>query len=123
MLRENTQSLFQREPVWAAINQRENIDAESAVHLRAFVKRGQDLIRVGVLVKIDHDPHSLAVGFIAKVRNTLQTALTNNACDPLDQSGFIDHICNSETMMRIRPRDISSSRVRARNLTVPCPEP
>jgi len=74
MLRENPQSLFQGQAVRAAIHQSENVDAEGVVHLGAFVERRKDLFRIRVLVEVDHDPHSLPVGFIPQISQTFQAA-------------------------------------------------
>ena len=68
VLRENPQSLLQRQAVRAAVHQRQDVDGKGVVHLGAFVERRQHLLRVSVLVQINNNTHTLPVGFIPHVR-------------------------------------------------------
>ncbi len=75
-----------------AVYQREQVNAERALHGRAFVKIAQDYFWIGILRHFKDDAHSLAVGFIAQIGQAFKMSIARQLGNALDQTGLVDLI-------------------------------
>ena len=89
---EDLQQLAQTHLLGPAMVQRQHVDAERALHGRIAPQLVQDDVAGRVALQLDHDPHALAVGFVANVGNAFQTLLAHHFGDALDQGLFVDLI-------------------------------
>ncbi len=69
-------------------------DAESRLHLGVPVKLVEDDLRLGVALQLDHDPHAVAIGFIAQIGDAVDLLLPHQIGDANQKRGLIDLIRN-----------------------------
>ena len=88
----DSQRLLQAQQARLTFDQRQHDNAEGGLHRGVFVQVTQNLLWLGVLAQLDHDPHSLAVRFVAQVNDALNPFLTRQLGDALNQRGLVGHV-------------------------------
>ena len=74
------------------VDQGQHGDAEGILHLGVLEQAVEDDIGIGVVAQFDDDPHALAVGFVAQVRDAVDPLGLDQLRDLLDQVGLVDQI-------------------------------
>src|SRR5208283_653345 len=64
------------------------------LHLAQLVELVKDNPRLGVAFELDHDPHAVAIGFVAQVADPLEPLVVDQLGDPLDQLPLVDLVGN-----------------------------
>ena len=67
-------------------------DAHGILQLGVLVQLVQDDLGVGILAHVDDDAHSLAVGLIVQVADSLDPLVLDEVCNVLDEARLIDHV-------------------------------
>ena len=83
------QHLAQGEQHRLRLHQRQHVGAEVVLQRRELEQVVQHHLGVGITAQFDHDPHAIAVGFIADIRDPLQLLVVNQLGDPLNQRGLV----------------------------------
>ena len=73
-----------------AVHQRQQVDAEGALHGRELEQVVEHLPGVHIAPQLDDDAHALAVGFVAQVGDAFDTLVAHQVGDPLDQRRLVD---------------------------------
>ena len=82
-------NILQVEGLRPAFDQRHIIYPERGLKLGVFVQVVEDNIGDGILFQIIHNAHTVAVAFIADVRNTLQLLFINQGSGLLNHRSFV----------------------------------
>ena len=69
-------------------------DAVAHLQLRVLVEVVQDDVRQLAALELDHDPHAVAVGLVAKVRDALELLVADQLGDLADQRRLVHLIRN-----------------------------
>ena len=85
-----TQSKYLR----LAVHQREHNNSHGILKLSIGIQLIQHNIRVGVTFKLYNDAHSVSVGFVADRRDTVNTLVTAEVGNALQQARLVYHIRN-----------------------------
>ena len=75
-------------------DQCKHIHREGGLHLRLREQAVQNDLRVRLALQLDHDAHTVAVGLVANVGNTLQTLLVDLIRHVFDEHPLVDLIGN-----------------------------
>ena len=73
-----------------AVDQGQHVRAEGFLEAGVLVQEVQHDLRMHVLLQLDDDAHTLAVGFVADVADALNALLVHQLCDLLHQLGLVD---------------------------------
>ncbi len=92
MLQVVREHLLQVQDLGLVVDECQHRDAEGVLHLRVLEELVQDDVRIRVVPKLNDDPHALAVGFIAKVRDALDLLALDKIRDGLDEVCLVDKV-------------------------------
>ena len=85
---------MERQHAGLVVHDREEDDAEGALHRRQGVELVENDLGVLAALQLDDDAHALAVGFVAQVRDPVDLLVVDELGDALDQLGLVDLIGN-----------------------------
>ena len=89
---ERAQHIVQRQHFRPAAIQRDHVGAKARLQRGEAPKLVQDHVGNRVAPELDDDAHTIAVGFVAQVRNAFDALLAHEFGDPLDQGRLVDLI-------------------------------
>jgi len=91
---EGHEKILERQDFRAAAIQGDHVAGKTRLQRGEAPELVQDNIGERVAFDFDHDPHAVAVGFIAQIRDAFDAFLANKLGDFLDQGRFVDLIGN-----------------------------
>ena len=74
------------------VDQREHIHGERGLHLRLGEEAVEHDLRVGVLLELDDDAHTVAVGLVAQTGDAVELLVAHLLGDVLDELALVDLI-------------------------------
>ena len=83
------QDALQRQRLRLAVDQREHVEVERRLHRRVLEQVVQHLVRVRVALDLDVDPHPVAVGLVAQVRDAVDLLVLDEVRDLLEQRRLV----------------------------------
>ena len=86
---EGGEKIPERQRLGPAAVERNHIGREGRLQRGEAPELVQDHIGHGVALQLDHDPHAIAVGFVAQIRDALDLLLANELGDPLEQNRLV----------------------------------
>ena len=98
------QKLVQVQDLRLVVHKRQHDHAKRILQLCMFVQLVQNDIRVCVASKLDADTHTLSVGFITQIRDTIDSFITNKLCNLFDQTCLIyqkRQLCYDNTVLAV----------------------
>src|SRR5688572_22177651 len=69
----------------SSVDNRQKNDAEGVVQPAMFIEIVQDDFSIFTAAQFDHNPHSLTIRFIPKIRDSFDSLVTNHVRDFFDQ--------------------------------------
>ena len=94
MLDEGLQDLLEVEDFRAIVNQRQHDHAEGALHLGVLVQIVEHDQRDFASLQFDHDPESVSIRFVPKIRNPLDPLVLDQIRDLFDQPCLVHLVGN-----------------------------
>ena len=76
-IHKGSQQLLQIHLNWAAVIQRQHIDAEALLQVRETIELVEHHFAGSVALELDHQPHAGTIAFVANVRNTLDALVAH----------------------------------------------
>ena len=72
----------------------EHDEPVALLHLGELVELVQDHARIGVALELDHDPHAVAIGFVAQIADTVETLVVDQLRHPFDETRLVHLVGN-----------------------------
>ncbi len=88
------EQLLERHYLRLVVDDRQQDDAESGLHLSHLVQRVQDDLRHRITLHLDHDADALAVRLVAQIGNPFNLFLADQLGDAFNQPCFVDLVRN-----------------------------
>ena len=81
---------FSGQRLGLAVDEGQHVHVEGQLHRRVLEQVVQDLVRVGVALELDEDPHPVAVGLVPKVGDAVDLLVLDEIGDLLEERRLVD---------------------------------